>query len=98
MILTINDSKYKAKFNKSGHLMIKLKKTKDKIFFNSWYHRVRQDVGNKTGFSINIQYKRKTYILKKGVERGFLMGSFPIMSLNGDKVRIVYDISKINKK
>ena len=43
MILIINNTKFKARFNKSGHLIIKLKKTKDKIYFNAWENKVREN-------------------------------------------------------
>lgn len=81
--LILNDKVYIGRYNDNQELVIPLLNEDDIIFFKNWEHK-------------HILVKRKSdYVkditIRKVNEVGILCNCFPILNLNEDEVKIVYD-------
>ena len=89
MVLEINNKKIIAKYNKVGELLIKLDNDTDKLYFKEWYYKSLNSY-SKVDYIMDIEYN----ILN---ESGILKHCFPVLNINMDEVKLVYDRIIINK-
>lgn len=82
MVLDLNNKNYIARYNDVAELIIKLELEEDILFFKEWQKL--------TFNSPKVDYIKDIRYAKVG-ETGTLKHCFPILNLNEDKVKIVYD-------
>ena len=83
MKLKINDKMFVGKYNDKQELVISLDNDVDIQFFKEWEDR-------KTIIKLKKDYVKDISIFKVN-ETGILRNCFPILNLNEDEVKIVYD-------
>ena len=83
MKLKINDKMFVGKYNDKQELVISLDNDVDIQFFKEWEDR-------KTIVKLKKDYVKDISIFKVN-ETGILRNCFPILNLNEDEVKIVYD-------
>jgi hypothetical protein len=83
MELKINEKMFIGKYNDKQELVITLDNDVDIQFFKEWEDK-------KTLIKVKKDYV-KDIPIDKVVERGILRNCFPILNLNEDEVKIIYD-------
>ena len=82
MIININSKEYNARYNVDGELIVKLDNIEDVLFFNIWCDETKNN--SKSEYIRDVRYE-------KIGESGILKHCFPIMDMNQEYIKLIYD-------